>query len=364
MPRCNFNELFRSADFLVKHAHRHASICVVTFDSYADDRSLERDAFAEEFLEARGLSAIHIVNAANRWYQEPALEQVFAILRPTLAAYTRVVLYGSSMGGYAALRFADRLRGNLVIAISPQYTLAPQEVPFDPRWKKPARRVRWRKDLLLPLPPGPTSVVIYDPAHILDRRHVDLIAQDRPIVRVAVPYSGHPSGTYLAEGGLIVPLIMGLIGDTPDIDAILTAARRLRRQTPGYWMAHMIKVQTRSTAKAILIGKEALRLHPNVPYLRAQVAMLNLQACNFNAAVEFFDQAHQQAPGNQLIAHLRARALAAAGRLRQAMRVPRKNRPSALGLFIEWLYARMCLHSRRTDEHKRRFANASKIKRC
>ena len=349
MPGSDFTELFRSADFLVKHAHRHATICVVTFDSYADDRSLERDAFAQEFLTARGLSAIHVVNSANRWYQERALEQVLAVLRPTLEAYNRIILYGSSMGGYAALRFADRLCADLVIAISPQYTVAPRQAPFDPRWKTAARRFRWRRDLLVPLSPGPASVVIYDPANTLDRRHVDLVARDRPIVRVPILYSGHPAGTYLAEGGLIVSLIMGLIRGDADIAGIVTAARRARRQTPAYWMALMMKAQKRSLAQAIAIGREALLLHPDVAYLRTQFAMLNLYAHNFDVALEALDHALEQDPGNALIPYLRARALAAAGRLGEATRMPRKGRPPSWDLLLQWARARLLPHRRRVD---------------
>ena len=63
--------IYRSPNLLVKLADRGGASCVVTFDSYTDTTDLDRDAFGERFFAEHGVSAIHVVNARNRWYHEP-----------------------------------------------------------------------------------------------------------------------------------------------------------------------------------------------------------------------------------------------------------------------------------------------------
>jgi hypothetical protein len=116
---------------------------VVTFDSYTDARHLDRSGFAEHFLHSRQIDAIHIISRDNDWYQYPELPQAAKVVAEITSQYGRVVAYGSSMGGYAAIRFGAMVGATTAVALSPQYSIDPRSVPFETRWTADAARVKF-----------------------------------------------------------------------------------------------------------------------------------------------------------------------------------------------------------------------------
>lgn len=81
-------EIFRSSELLVKDLRRHASpYCVVTFESYTDNRTLDRPGFGEVFFDANGIDAIHIVPCNNDWYQYPEIDEACRRVRELTTTY-------------------------------------------------------------------------------------------------------------------------------------------------------------------------------------------------------------------------------------------------------------------------------------
>ena len=99
--------LFDGADVRVKDARLFGSPAVfVTFTSWTDDLTLDREGFAEAFLRGEGVDAVHVISRDNRWWQHAETLPAMAAVRAATAGYARVVTYGSSMGAYAAVRLA------------------------------------------------------------------------------------------------------------------------------------------------------------------------------------------------------------------------------------------------------------------
>src|SRR5580658_5592563 len=99
-------EVYRSSELAVRSVcESRSAACVVTFDSYSDDRSLYRRGFGEDFFRDRSIDAIHFVSRENDWYQYGEMPDALAAVAELVKGYDRVVAYGSSMGGYAAIRF-------------------------------------------------------------------------------------------------------------------------------------------------------------------------------------------------------------------------------------------------------------------
>lgn len=59
-----------------------------------------------------------------------------ALMAPVLSAFPAlthpVIVMGSSMGGYGALKYSAKLGADAVIAFAPQFSVSPHEAPFDP----------------------------------------------------------------------------------------------------------------------------------------------------------------------------------------------------------------------------------------
>lgn len=313
--------LFRSGNLLVKAARRPGEDCVVTFDSFTDDPDLDRPAFGEAAFAQAGTPAIHVVNRRNSWYQEPEWRGMVAAIAAATAPYRRVLAYGSSMGGYAALRFGKMIGATSALALSPQYSLHPGKADFDTRWAKAVRGNRWQPALAGPLPADLPATIVYDPAHALDRRHVDLIAREMPVHRIALPYSGHPSGGYLAECGLLRPLALGALAGDGDFTALIRAARGHRRQSTSYFVALARAAGARNAERAIAFARRAIDLSPMASFAWVALAEQLRAAGRIDDAFAAFAHAVDLTDGHPAMLRLWSDALSDEGRHEEAAAV-------------------------------------------
>lgn len=313
--------LFRSGNLLVKAARRPGEDCVVTFDSFTDDPDLDRPAFGEAVFAGAGISAIHVVNRRNAWYQEPEWREMIAAIAAAAAPYRRVLAYGSSMGGYAALRFGRMIGATAALAVSPQYSLHPGKADFDTRWAKTVRGNRWLPELAGPLPADLPAMIVYDPAHALDRRHVDLIAREMPVQRIALPYSGHPSGGYLAECGLLRPLVLGALAGEGDFTALIRAARGHRRQSTAYFVALARAAGPRNPERAAAFARRAIDLSPTAYFAWVALAEQLRAAGRIDDAFAAFARAVELTDGHPAMLRLWSDALGDEGRHEEAAAV-------------------------------------------
>ncbi len=251
---------------------------VVTFDSLNADLNLDRPGFGEAWLRDVGHDAVHVVSADNAWYQHPDMGPACEAIRAAARGRSRVVTYGSSMGGYAALRFAEAVGAAAAVAISPQFSIDPARVPFETRWTEYADGLRflWEQDEGGPAdaPSLKTAYVIYDPTED-DRRHVELLSRRYPVVPFTLPYAGHPAGTFLAEAQLLAPSVLAMIEGVFDPETLRAQVRAARRRSGKY---HFILSERQPAWRPRLshrLAAEAARLNPaSGAYLSAQARSL------------------------------------------------------------------------------------------
>lgn len=337
-------ELFRSENVLVRSVPAEdVSRWVVTFDNYGIGRGFDRLAFGEAFFCKSAVSAIHVMGAREDWYQYPEMAQVMAVVRRATAGAARVMTYGSSMGGYAALRFADAAGANAVLAISPQYSLDPAKAPFETRWRQEASRIQWLPDIDGPLACSCTPVIVFDPASD-DNRHVNMIATETAIERIALRHSGHPSATYLAELELLGPLALQTLSGELDVEAFRSDARRQRRQCPAY-LSRLADLQPASrVGLALTLARMANAVAPANPIALLALASILSRTGDHEQAIALHEEISRvtgRAP-NYLVPH--AQALVDAGRLGEARILSQEvvgANPGAANLwawlgYIEW----------------------------
>ena len=196
-------EIYRSADLLVRaRTGYHSSFCVVTFNSFTDRRTLDREGFGEGFFASRGVNAVHVLSRDNDWYLLEDIELALDAAAKATAPFESVSAYGSSMGAYAAIRLGRLAGASAAIALSPQFSIDPRVVPFEDRWAPDARRLNYEIERRL----GPkgfvaSADVFYDPAD-RDARHVELYREHIEVRDIRLPDCGHPVTGFLAEVGL------------------------------------------------------------------------------------------------------------------------------------------------------------------
>lgn len=236
------SELYRSENVVVRCVPTaDQSRWVITFDNYSIGHGFDRPGFGEAWLESQGISAIHVLGKREDWYQYPEMAEAMAAVRRAVAGADRVMTYGSSMGAYAAIRFADAAGANAVLALSPQYSIDPAKRPYDTRWCQDAHRIQWLESIDGVIRCQCSPVVVYDTIGI-DAAHAERIAEDIAITRVGLPYTAHPTTTYLGETGLLQALVLDVLAGTFDEKAFASEAWK-RRKTSVVYRGELINCQ-------------------------------------------------------------------------------------------------------------------------
>lgn len=181
----------------------------------------------------RSASVLAVKPKQCHWYSKPDLAEAFAALRPFLTQYGQVVTYGMSMGGFAALSYADLLGASRVVAMAPQSTY---------------RFVGTRRETRFPASfdwdhsgpqgdavtgcKGAEVFLLYDRMERTDKWHAHRF-QGANIHRIALPYFSHGVPRMLLNIGalgMVVDLVL-----TGEIDeAALYRLARQRREWAQY----------------------------------------------------------------------------------------------------------------------------------
>jgi hypothetical protein len=282
-------EIFKNQELLVKDLRRHAgTCCVVTFDSYTDNRSLDRPGFGEAFFDTNGIDAIHIVPRNNDWYQYPEIDEACRRVRELTASYPHVVAYGQSMGGYGAIRLGGRVGAQVALAISPQFSIDPAVAPFEPRWAGDAARIDFQIERSAGHDFVAKAYVAYDP-HDLDARHVELYRPHTEVVDLRLPNGGHPASGFMVDTGILQQAVLDLCRGTFDIPALRAQARQARHASPILYAN--LAARCRHVPRRVRLSAKASALSPGDPSLRGQYAFTLAHNDQFEEALAIFETA-------------------------------------------------------------------------
>jgi tetratricopeptide (TPR) repeat protein len=210
---------------------------VVTFTGRAADPPVEK-GFGETYLQKKRVSAVHFISKDNHWWQTPEPMQAIVELRRQglIGGNRRVTLYGSSMGGYAALILSQALSPARIVLFSPQYSIDAKRVPFEKRWRNYAAKLKFDYDNMEDgIDKAAQIKAVYDPFFAPDRKHIELIEKLRPIEHVPVSFAGHNTARTLGELGIITQVIDSLILDKFDLKAFEKLYRNLRPASSLFW---------------------------------------------------------------------------------------------------------------------------------
>ena len=222
------------------------------------------------FIQRDGAGALHVLSLKDDWFQTFDPQPVLDLIIMYKPAGARLILFGSSMGAFAAIAFSGRLQADLVLVGGPQVFVDVDET-FDLRWS-----ARWRaiKDLgALRLPDarqGMTEralyLVFYDPWTREDRGHARLLAGMRNVRLFRLPAAGHPVFYHLMDLGLWVAFMQAALAkDFEAIDGLLRVYRRTRKKSYAYVCTlGMILRERGSYLKAATIYERASATRPDL----------------------------------------------------------------------------------------------------
>lgn len=186
--------LYESLNLKAIYKDLNTSTLVITFNGR--NKKQNKDIFfGNDFLSKNDISHLLISCNDNTWYQYSDMDCLISKINDlVIKNHSRVLLYGSSMGGYASLLTSQYLiKCDVCIAISPQYKISSKFNAYDNRWfddlKKTSIIHQIRKVNL-----KTKYYIIYDQFHDKDSYHINKFINDnKPFDYkcIMLPFSGH-----------------------------------------------------------------------------------------------------------------------------------------------------------------------------
>lgn len=146
-------------DHRLSYAPGDGDVLVISFASLGQRRRrMPKDEFVRSVLAQGRVHALFVSDRRRSWLTSRDLVTDLCATVETLRrvdGVRRIVTLGASMGGYSALAAAGLFGVDAALAISPQYSVNKDEVPWETRWRFWRRRIGDIAPVSLsPLPAG------------------------------------------------------------------------------------------------------------------------------------------------------------------------------------------------------------------
>jgi pimeloyl-ACP methyl ester carboxylesterase len=147
---------------------------------------------------------------------------------------SRIVAFGNSMGGTAALIFATLTRLDGVLAIVPQYSMKSEIVPEERRWRHFARTITEWPFPAVPDLSGVKNAMILHGGDAFEMIHARRFPAAESVDHYVLPQFGHSLAKILKNRQILRPLMQQVLtGNMPEARAVVESAGGLR--FADYW---------------------------------------------------------------------------------------------------------------------------------
>ncbi|MBR0679990.1 tetratricopeptide repeat protein [Roseomonas eburnea] len=239
MPPAKTRVLFEDREILVLHRPGASDWTLVTFADLTF-RPSGAAFWARGAAEKLDLDAIGFVAKRENWYPAASVERaapaVHAALKP------RSIAYGYSMGAYGALKHGRCLGLAGAIAVAPQVSVSPADVPWDTRFHRLHQPSLHQGMIVTAADLAPFVAVLADPYDGLDWRHARMAAATGRAHLLRAPMTGHGAIWLLAGSRALEEILApALAHDIAGMRAVL----RARRARSGHWFRLMGRAAAR-----------------------------------------------------------------------------------------------------------------------
>lgn len=244
---------------------------VVSFDNLATiDEGWPRGPWAWKRLEPLGHAVLGVQSNAKDWFRQPTAPALLRGLeeRGFFRRFSRVVMTGASMGGFAALNFAPLIPEARVLAFSPQSTMNKVIAPFEQRFPFAVRKSNWAGmpflDAAAAVPYIRRAVVVYDPFVPEDRGHAARLAGPN-VQLLGLPFTTHEAIRVILKSGTF-PLLIDRLVAADAIGSEFWSAYRARRGVPKWQRALLAAAANRGRHALVIRAADVmLRLGADLP---------------------------------------------------------------------------------------------------
>lgn len=193
-----------------------------------------------KYFKKHEISSIGIVARRGNWYPVEEMQEIANIVN-IITAGQRVITYGYSMGGYAAIKYSKLLNADLGLTFSPQWSMNPEDI-HDYRWAFDYDPVLKGGEAITQSDIQGQHYVFVDPRENYDKDHAEILSHYSGVRKVIVPFAWHGSLPHFTHhGGLKRLLNASMCEDTSTFENFRGITRLVRNNNPQY---HDIKIKT------------------------------------------------------------------------------------------------------------------------
>lgn len=230
--------------------------CIVIFSALGG-RQLGTKIGGSDPLLREGIDVVCVQSNCDDWHQNISLSGIGTLRTFLDTTYISKKGYGSSMGGYGAILYAERLQLGKVLALSPQYTISED---FDKRWRLLNERISWKYTMEMANEYSGDIHLIYDPLD-LDGQHAELIKRNfrkANVCSVEIKYGSHPITRYFHDSGVLKTLLLSFARDSIEIPKINNKQNKTYLNQLSIALSKKGKMRSAKTVilKSILLGDE------------------------------------------------------------------------------------------------------------
>ncbi|WP_146222654.1 hypothetical protein [Komagataeibacter swingsii] len=216
---------------------------LITFNDMIFDSRGDR-FFADTVAINANISALGIVSKKANWFPKNSMDLCYESAEKIISAFDKIVIYGASMGGYAAIKYSKLFGADTVISLCPQWSIDAEECNLvDDYWKCHFRSDM--KNMGIQSDDMQGSIFIFvDNLHKTDMFHALRIKKESGNVQIVnVPLVGHDITPVMSGTESMKKIIECCINR--DIGALKNISRERRRKS-FYYKEAIIKRKYRN----------------------------------------------------------------------------------------------------------------------
>jgi hypothetical protein len=173
------------------HYHKgNSAYLLITFTTAGDTQDASRRYLMQDIAQRNGITCLGFTSSVRGFFLSPEMAAIEKKIRNIIALYKTVIIIGSSMGGYAAIKYSKMLGATHVLAFNPNYSVDPIELELDDEKKIYLRsgliaHKIVRRESFKTMAPRAEDVqgkitVVYDPKEIIDEFSALMYAKKHP----------------------------------------------------------------------------------------------------------------------------------------------------------------------------------------
>lgn len=204
--------------------------------------------FADVPVQKLGLNCVGFMAKTQNWFPIQSMESAIKSIKEFTQKFSKRLVYGGSMGGYAAIKYSRRLDASAVISMCPQWSIDKKECKgTDPGWQNYFRPYMDNMGITKHDLSG-IIYLLYDSNNKTDAFHAsEIVPLSHNIKQVVTRSTDHHVTTIMAGTENLKGLIQCALQS--DHEAMINLAGLIRRKHP--------------TRQRILLTKLSLR-HPSL----------------------------------------------------------------------------------------------------